>query len=376
MKGKILFFLLLLILLTSLNPNNIYLVVVYGLLIYALLPKNRYWDNTAVLLSAFSLLYSLIQIVDGRIGSWFVQLSYMLCPVAFYRLGQYYTERAQTKTEFIMLWAVMTLCYSLPLAMETFNSINAIGIVNPFRTMGSEGDDAMSATLYGLHASLGLSGIAIFFSYQQNKKIQIILFLLAFIVSLLTIIHLVNRTGLVIVAVSLIVYLLYSGKMSKGRLALSLIVVASVVYLLVLTNVIDAEIIAAYTAREETAMGTSAMEAGGRTVLWKNAIEHLFTFPLGFPNEGYAHNLWLDIARVTGLLAFIPFMIATILNFKCVFKIFRRGEGGVTPLILGLNIVLFLSSCVEPVIEGSALYFYLYMFLWGCNKEICRERIA
>lgn len=375
MKGKCLFILLLFILLTSLNPNNIYLVVLLGLFANALLPKSRYWDATALLLLVFSVLYSLIQIDDGRVGSWFLQLSYILCPVAFYRLGQYYTEKVQTKADFITLWAVMILCYSLPLAMETFNSINTIGIVNPFRTMGSEGGDVLAATLYGMHASLGLSGIAILFSNQKDIKIQKIILLFSFFVSLLTIIHLINRTGLVVIAVCIVASLFYSGKIGKGRLLSSLIVVAAVVYLLVSMDVIDPEIIEAYTAREEKAMGNSAMEAGGRIVRWENAIEHLFTSPWGFPNEVHAHNLWLDIARISGIFAFIPFLIATILNYVCVFKIIRRGEGGVTPLLLGLNIVMFLSSYVEPVIEGSFLYFYLYMFLLGVNKEICRERI-
>jgi hypothetical protein len=48
---------------------------------------------------------------------------------------------------------------------------------------------------------------------------------------------------------------------------------------------------------------------------------------------------------------------------------------GITPLLLGLNVVMFLTACVEPMIGGSALYFYLFMFLWGCNNEICREKI-
>lgn len=376
MKGKILFFLLLLILLTSLNPKNIYFVVMFGMLASILLPRTKYWDNTAVFLLVFSILYSLIQIADGRVLSMAYLISYVICPIAFYRLGQYYTEKIHTKAEFITLWAVMILCYSLPLAVEAFHSINTVGLVNPFRTMGSEGDAAMNATLYGLHASLGLSGIAIFFSGEKSIKIQKTLFIIAFIISLLTVIHLVNRTGLVIIAISLIAYLLYFGKMSKVRLFLYLIVAIAGFCLLISTNVIPSEIVEAYMAREEQGVEYSAMSAGGRTDLWINSIEHLFTSPLGFPNERYAHNLWLDIARISGLFAFIPFLIATILNYKCLFKILKRGESGITPLLIGLNIVMFLSSCVEPALEGSALYFYLFMFLWGCNKEICRERVC
>lgn len=293
----------------------------------------------------------------------------MICPVTFYMLGQNYTAKVQTKTEYIWLWAVMILCYSLPLAKEIFNSINIIGLVNSFRTMGSEGADSLSATLYGLHASIGLSGIAIFFSTQKKIWIQKIIFVFAFVVSLLTVIHLINRTGLVLVAAVIVACLLYSGKMSKGRLILSLAIVSAVAYLLIAINVLDPEITEAYIAREETAT-YSVMEGGGRTERWTNALVHLFTSPLGFPNERYAHNLWLDIARVSGLFAFIPFLIATILNYKRLFRVIKRGEEGVTPLLIGLNVTMFLSSCVEPVIEGYFLYFYLLMFLWGCNKRL------
>lgn len=84
--------------------------------------------------------------------------------------------------------------------------------------------------------------------------------------------------------------------------------------------------------------------------------------------------MWLDIARVAGLLAFIPFLIATILHGKNLLKLFRnRYITNFTAIIISINVAMLLSSFVEPVIEGSLLLFCILMMIWGITKSLAME---
>ncbi len=375
MKRKILFFFLIVILLLSFGRINIYLVILLGVGTYIMLPIRKYWDNIAILLLVFSLFYSVTLVLDDRVDSWANVISYLLCPIAFYRLGQYFTQCTRTKERFLSLWVILIFCYTLPLAFQTLNSISEVGLVNLYRTMGSEGEDnALNATLYGLHASIGLAGISVLFCKRSNIRWQKIILSICTVLSLLTVIHLVNRTGLVVLIACLCVCIFYS-KRNKPKFLLGYIaIIAIFVIVAIASGVINEDIVEAYMYREERSEETETTDAGGRVPLWTNALEHLFTHPLGFPKERFAHNLWLDVARVSGLLPFFMFMIASIKNYIYLYRIYRRDEYEITPFVLGLNVVMFLSSFVEPVIEGSALYFYLFMFLWGCNKVICYRK--
>lgn len=371
MKDKVLLFLLLTILIFSLNPNVVYLIALFGFLTYLFLPSQKYWDKTSLWLMLFSVFYCLIIYLNDNIGSVFEFFTYIICPIGFYRTGQYFTEKVNSPKMFLMIWSIIIFCYSIPLSFDTFDSINRIGIVNPFRTMGSEGNSyKLSATLYGLHASLGLSAVSIFFSTLNDTKYFKVLYIFAGIVSLLTVIHLVNRTGLVVVTICLIGCMLYIGVMNKKHLIFSIVSVCILYYILIYGDFIDSTILDAYLDREENAIGSSTLEVGGRSSLWLNAIENIISNPFGFHKEKYSHNLWLDIARVAGILPFICFLLASLLNYKSLYKIIKGQESAITPILLSINIAMFLSSFVEPVIEGSSLYFYLLMFLWGCNERI------
>lgn len=366
MSKRILLFLLLLVLLFSLNDICSYLLVLLGGVSYVLLPQKLYWDNTAMFLLLFSFFYAFVIFINGQVDSWTNWVAYLLCPVAFYRLGQYFASAKITEEAYVSFWTMLLVCYTLPLAYETIISINRIGLVNPFRTMGSEGEGAWAATLYGLHASLGLGGVTILFSTLPKIGKQKLLLLGCSIVSLLTVIHLVNRTGLVVLVACITVVLLYMLKSNRKRLILPVIFVVIIV-LMVLYLGIDEDIVDAYARREQVET-SNVFSAGGRMERWLSAFTDIFVYPLGFIHKPYVHNLWFDIARVAGLLPFVFFLLATVSNYRRLIIICKNGEMGLTPFFLGLNVAMFLSCFVEPVIEGSILYFCFFLFLWGSNK--------
>ena len=112
---------------------------------------------------------------------------------------------------------------------------------------------------------------------------------------------------------------------------------------------IDTDILMAYEERN-----FDIQTAGQRTMKWTHAFNSLMQYPFGWSEnvmetQYYAHNMWLDIARVTGLMPFIALLVVTI---KAVFIQFRLLKIQADPFVAvttGLSACFFLSCFVEPV---------------------------
>ena len=130
----------------------------------------------------------------------------------------------------------------------------------------------------------------------------------------------------------------------------------------------------AYELRSETEQGAG----GDRLWRWADAIKRLFTNPLGWskaPAVGYdyVHNMWLDIARVGGLLPFITFLVATIQILVVQLKLFKIKDDDMVVILLSLFIAVSSASAIEPVIEASPAFFVLSISFWGMSKEYLDE---
>jgi hypothetical protein len=301
----------------------------------------------------------------------------MICPVLFYRIGKFIVSETTAKG-LITTLIILVTSYIVPLAFATIGSINETGeIVNVYRSLGAEGleEDMLGATYYGLHASFGLAMISIIFLSTPKMFLHKIVALCCVSAALLTTIHLVNRTGIIIFVICLFLSILYA---TRGRVAMrvKLLAICSVIIILVLRSIdgtIAVDILDAYMSREEAAEFDVA-SGGGRIKLSLNIIQKMLANPLGLPQEEYAHNLWLDIFRVAGFLPVIPFLVATYMNYKNLFYSLKCCDKNVMLCLLGLNLCTFMSCMVEPIIEGSALYFYLVMMLWGINSGVIAKQ--
>ncbi|WP_437371995.1 O-antigen ligase family protein [Maribacter litoralis] len=149
----------------------------------------------------------------------------------------------------------------------------------------------------------------------KNKSISIYLKLLAgiiFIASLLSVFRLGSRTLLLICILAIIISLIYIlprqniKENSKLFFALALFII--ILPQFVPIN-LDAEYLSVLGSRLQESNNTSS--AGGRTSLWLQSLEKLFEYPFGWQGVGirYSHNLWLDVARYSGLIPFILLII-------------------------------------------------------------------
>ena len=372
-KSKILLFTFFMVLATSLWANNIYLLFGFSVLCWILIPQKKWWDGLTVLLLLFSLFYGLMIIMNGKVNSNFNLFSYMIAPVAFYRFGRWSMnifKEEKSRQKFLMFSIFLYLLYFLIL---TFKDISLVGIVNPTRVLLGD-DHAKAATLYGLMASVGIGCIGVVFAKKENFGLRMGFIALA-LLAMLGVIHLVNRTGVAIFVICIVFLFFVSTKFNIPKMFGVLFILLVLGFFVVQLGLVDQSILDAYAQREESST-YDASSMGGRRDMWLSAIGDMFVNPFGWKPVGYrfAHNMWLDIARVAGLLAFIPFLVTTILQCNNLLKLLRNKYlTNFTAIIISVNISMLLSSAVEPVIEGSLLFFCLLMMIWGITKSLAVE---
>ena len=350
---------------------SIYVIVLFGVLIMLLVPFKKYVDKMAILLFLFSFFYCL-PLLFGGVGSWFNFVSYLFCPFVFYVYGNYVVDKLRYSQDLVLFLSVSMFVFPFVLYVSAIQDIVQNGFVNVHREFpiwGREIDSVLSATLSGLIVSLGLAGLPCFFVRPLSSTSGIKYFFLSLsFLSLMVVLHLINRTGIVIECVCLFVVSLYVSKKNIGRLLTIVVTILMLMIIAIKLQLISPEVFDAYSYRNEESGD------GGRRDKWLLGLQYVIKYPLGWITEGtqsgYVHNLWLDIARVSGIFPFILFLMATWLSYCKFFKLWRLNNMTIFPLLLGMNICFLLSSMVEPVIEAVPLYFYLYIMMWGIQNRI------
>lgn len=113
----------------------------------------------------------------------------------------------------------------------------------------------------------------------------------------------------------------------------------------------------------------SVSSAGGRADRWIDSLNYVFVHPEGWSLDavGYAHNLWLDIARVAGIEAFVFslfFTLANIITFYC-FLLSNRNNRLLLTAFLSVFICYHLLFFVEPIMDGFVFPFSSYCVILG-----------
>ena len=375
---KILLLALFPVLISSLWLYNLYLLYFFAVLCWIIIPYKKWWDGISIPLLFFSVFYAGIVLYKGENPGWSFIFSMLFAPTAFYRLGRFLMKTIQIEAQRQKILLIIVGMYLLPLFLLTAQDIALTGLVNDSRKMllDTGEDGSLNATLYGMMASIGIGCIGAVFSKQQNKWMRMGLIIVAAF-SLLSVIHLVNRTGLVICAACLFVGFALSTKMNVSKMLPILLVFIVVGVFLSESGILGSDVSEAYADRDDRNDDVNSANAGGRTELWLDAIGNLFVSPLGWKLEAYAHNLWLDIARVGGWLAFFPFVKATIaylLKFKSVLK--SASKDNTLLILVCINVAMLLNASVEPVIDGAPLFFSLLMLVWGMTVQSMHKIIV
>lgn len=361
-------------LITSMWGNNIYILFSVAVASILFTPSRKGWDATAVLLLSFSILYNLISYTNGRgFGSGFLFLTLLIAPLGMYKFGQWVLLWLKDEKKRITFLYFTVLLYLLPLFSATAQDIAIVGFVNPARVFFLDmlNDEGLAATLYGLMSSVGIGFIALLFVRSITLKKRLIYILLS-ILSMIVVIHLVNRTGLVIFGVCTVFAAAYYTGMKMSKILPVIFLVLLLGVIIFYSGIINDDVIGAYSYRTDNeTYGTN--DLGGRTERWTLAIEDMMENPFGWNSTYHAHNLWLDIAKFGGWPTFIVFVIATITFLRRAIYLVRRKATTFSLLALTMLLSMTMNAAVEPVIEGSMLFFSLYIMMWGVITALYNE---
>ena len=344
-------------------------MIAYGC---TMMRKTRF-DNKSFAIVAYCILYLIVSSMNGIPYQFHTLILYGICPIVFYQYGKDVARRWNSENQHLIFWLIIVLCYCIDIFIICGNNIVSTGEFISLRRVFSfdENDvEGVSATLIGLSMDIGMIGLPMTF-IVKDKKVKIAFFVL-FLASLLVTLHLLNRTGLAVMALCAVSLVAYRARKDKRVLFISIAAILCMVCVLRYLDILNDNLIEYYTVRNND---LSTM--GDRTSRWTTAVTNLLVYPFGWINyenhigEFYVHNMWLDVARISGIVPFILLSYLACSSFISSFRYVRRTESQLSYIMLALNICFFASCFVEPIFGGT--HFMLYCLLWGYQETIVRR---
>jgi hypothetical protein len=229
----------------------------------------------------------------------------------------------------------------------------------------------ISATVLGSYFTINMASIALLNAPKSTKFQKTITFLviILFLLSTICVFRLGNRTQIAIALIAIILSYFYNFKrvstLNKfSKFIIFSFIIGYVSYLFV----IESEFVGLYQDRlGDSEAGEAKM--GGRLERWRLALESLVTDPWGWKLSrfGYAHNLWLDVVRVSGILALVPLVFFSVSSFNLFLKSLKRlkQEQFLKTFILVFYIGIGLMFFVEPIMDGMYLLFFVFCLFIG-----------
>jgi hypothetical protein len=203
-------------------------------------------------------------------------------------------------------------------------------------------------------------------------------FLLMMILSLLSVFFVSGRTFIFVVIVFLFLFCLFQNSLKYTLYSLALFLLVILSSYLLYHYVLPELIVEKFDRSMIRRLPSLWSENNPRFKLWKEGFFRIFQYPSGgytpmTVNQYWFHNIWLDTARVGGVL---PLGLFFSLNaFTAYFLVIhRKNIKNVSILLLAVASLMILGQ--DLVIESPnriiTLYFYLllnFYFLCGNNKS-------
>ena len=365
---------------------NGYCMYALILLLPVVLLYYRKIDVTSLLILTFSFLYTYFQRSNGHAYTPSSLIFDLLFPFIVYQTGAYLVKRQKSPKSSLLLLCLMALALAIPAIMDSVNDTIKTGeLINVTRgIINDDGEIGRSATGYGMMVAIMVGCLGILLLKPGNKldsRLKVLIAIASFL-ALFTTIHLVNRTGIVLAAISIGCVIFLPPHSFKKNLytIVSLIIVAGVVFYVLGDSAFFSDALDQYEARDS---GTGSVDsAGGRTQRWAAAINQLFDEPWG--NEKgvrfhgkyvNAHNMWLDTGVVAGIIPMILLIWIGVIYIRAIIKMYRcryynQFERN---LLLIMGVSMFLQLNTEPVIQGVFQLFLYFIFYTSVLNNLNRK---
>ena len=370
---------LLLVLAFGLIGYTDYILCLFSACVFLFCLKKIPIKRDCILLIVFAFTYTLIYLINGYYRTIPHTFGFFCSFFTFYIFGCYIVKSVPNERTLLNLLLLVTLLICTPYYIETIIDIRETSFINITRAMTLSGeevsdDNMINATIIGLTVSFGLAGLGTFFSFNKKRvgSLYCWLFVAITVFSLLVNIHIVNRTAIVAFVACLMVSLYYQlrAKNSAMIIGMLLIILLLIVFLPDI-SVFSDDMVTAYQDRASSERSSF----GNRPNLWAQNIPYLLTNPLGWREEtGFAHNMWLDLARECGIIPFVIFISFTVQIIKNVTRLFYIKNSPLVCFLIGINTVILLYGFVEPVFQANRLFFYICCFIWGIQAQLLESK--
>lgn len=366
-SGGLLFVLLCVSVLMNHRQGYITLIGIFSILVICSITLRNKIDVGSITILYYVITYILFSSLNRFYYSPSTLVLYAIAPFTFYQFGAQIPKLFRSENAILTTWLIIIFCYSLDIFGVTIaNIIDRGQITNASRTFSLDegGMSILSATLVGLPMNIAMVGLPMFILIKN--RILKFGYLIVFLLALLTTFSLLNRTGIVVAILCFVVVIGYRSRKNLSILLSATIGIGVIILLLFYFDVINTELLDLYNERNEdlSTMGT-------RTERWSIAFPNLLKHPFGWAPNGeiyYVHNMWLDIARISGIFPFIILVYMAVDSFRKAYSLIKYKETELSYLLFGLNICFFSSCFLEPIYGGT--HFMLYCLLWGVENTL------
>jgi len=330
-------------------------------------PIKKLFDRNASLVLIFSMSYAVFGFLNHVIDNIPYLLFIGLSPSFFYVYGKYISWKTNNVNKLSLFFLLITIAFSsfIYWMVLTGRYFHFGSIAEERVLLDQNGEVMMAATGVGTTVSMSLIGLFVAMSIRNLRLIQRIVWVVCFVLSLYVVTFFVNRTGVNIVMIMGVVFLLFNSRKSVGRTWLSISLMAIILALILYVGVISGDIFNQYQMRGDEDV---------RSERWVEAMGLILSHPLGFSNVTHynVHNMWLDIARLTGWIPFLIITLLTMRSIKSMLRLLKNNNSEIVTLLLYMFICMTLSCAVEPLLTGVPLYFLAYLILLGMiNQYAC-----
>lgn len=333
-------------------------------------------DTDLLLLTFTFATYSIIALLNNNTNLTTI-VTRSIPAVLFFAIGY---NLANKNKEATYWYLILLLTASFTSIVNIYNGLIDTmqnGFIVPERMFGADRDEfAHTTSLICSELIPTIAFVGLFFdnpSYVNNKKLRWFGIGLA-ILGELCAIHYVSRAGILIMALSVIIALLYRSKFNFRTIFFILITL--IAYLLFLQS----DAYAVFELKNET--GGDLATGNGRDERMLYWLGRIMESPLGVANwanqyslHSWAHNFWIDFTKECGWISGIALVVFSLRNLYYVVCIVlrRKMNKSVAQLVMLLGIAYFLTLFTEPTMQGAPLLMFSYLFFCGITKSIYKN---
>jgi len=300
---------------------------------------------------------------------------FALLPLVIYKTGKLSIGFFRTEKNIILFLSLSLVALSFLFLYSILSTYLTEGMLSlSSRTAEikfysrSEEDLGLGGTLVGLHIVPLMSFMPLYF-FQRTGELTKYFFVGSFVTFLAIMVTslVATRSPIIILGILLLINFYYGFKKVKNSgKAVMIVLFFAIIYSVSVFDFANFELT---SFLYERMVSDDLSEAGSRTERWMEGINNIFEYPLGGESKrlGYFHNLWLDLRYDGGVFPMLFLIVLSLYFTYSCWKVISSVMFSIQmKAFLGsVYLSLFLMMFMEPVLQGSFVFFLYYIFFGG-----------